>query len=136
MVPTAFVFLTAMPLTPTGKIARKELPEPELLSATRQFQAPSNEIEFKLCQIWQQLLAVEQVGIHDNFFELGGHSLLANSLVMAINSTFNVSFELITIFKAQTIAEIAVKLAALQLLNTLPVSHTEVDDMDALELTI
>ncbi|WP_367084772.1 amino acid adenylation domain-containing protein [Pseudomonas sp. HOU2] len=82
MVPGAFVWLDALPLTPNDKIDRKALPEPGADAViNRPYVAPEGEVETTLAKIWSEVLGVEQVGRHDNFFELGGHSLLAVSLV-------------------------------------------------------
>jgi acyl-CoA synthetase (AMP-forming)/AMP-acid ligase II len=78
MVPALLMELESFPLTANGKVDRKALPDPdasELLS--HQYTAPRNEAEKVLAAIWEDLLEVEQAGIHDDFFELGGHSLLA-----------------------------------------------------------
>lgn len=136
MVPSAFVFLAELPLTPTGKIDRKALPEPDLSNLQRKYQAPSSEVEIALCTIWQDILDIDSIGVNDNFFELGGHSLLANSLVMEINKEFNVSLELMTIFKAQSVAEIANKIEELNLLKAMQKSNETSASEDELELTI
>ncbi|MBA1292719.1 amino acid adenylation domain-containing protein [Pseudomonas lurida] len=75
MVPTQWVLLTHMPLSPNGKLDRKALPKPEV-HAAQAFEAPHSEIECQVAAIWRDVLGVEQVGLNDNFFELGGHSLL------------------------------------------------------------
>ena len=77
MVPTAWVVLDAFPLTSNGKVDRRSLPEPEVDSA--EYVAPQTETEKVLCDIWQDVLGIEQVGINDNFFRLGGHSILAHA---------------------------------------------------------
>jgi acyl carrier protein len=84
MVPSAFVFLDSMPLTPGGKVDRRALPLPD---GTRpdieeSFVAPRTTAEKELAEIWKEVLGIEQVGIYDNFFDLGGHSLL---LIQAID---------------------------------------------------
>ncbi|RUQ46194.1 non-ribosomal peptide synthetase, partial [Corynebacterium pseudodiphtheriticum] len=82
MIPSAFVSLDALPLTPNRKLDRKALPAPDQSAvASRDYQAPEGRIERSLALIWAQVLQLEQVGRHDNFFELGGHSLLAVKLV-------------------------------------------------------
>jgi hypothetical protein len=84
MVPSVWVVLETMPLTPNGKIDRKALPEPDASGQANEYVAPRNELEIKLAKIWEALLKVERVGIHDNFFELGGHSLLAMRVISSI----------------------------------------------------
>ncbi|WP_085707327.1 non-ribosomal peptide synthetase [Pseudomonas sp. B35(2017)] len=82
MVPTAFVHLEALPLSPNGKLDRRALPAPDETSViTREYEAPQGETEIILARLWAELLKVERIGRHDHFFELGGHSLLAVSLI-------------------------------------------------------
>jgi amino acid adenylation domain-containing protein/non-ribosomal peptide synthase protein (TIGR01720 family) len=83
MVPANFVFLDALPLTPTGKVNRAALPAPdhERPTMSTAYLAPRTEIERILCQIWTGLLNVEKVGIDDDFFELGGDSILAIQMI-------------------------------------------------------
>lgn len=78
MVPSIFMVLDAMPLTPSGKIDRRALPPPEGRRPDLDvaFAAPATELERQIAQIWQDALQVSAVGLHDNFFDLGGHSLL------------------------------------------------------------
>ncbi len=115
MVPQAFVFLEALPLTPNRKVDRRALPAPDLYHDLRaQYVAPRNPMEEILTQIWTQILKVEQVGIHDNFFEIGGHSLLATQLVSRIRSLFKVEMPLRSIFGAATVAELAHLVTELQ----------------------
>jgi len=77
MVPSAFVKLEAMPLTPNGKVDRRALPAPDAEAlVTHAYEAPQGPVEEVLAGIWQDLLGVERVGRHDSFFDLGGHSLL------------------------------------------------------------
>ncbi|MFL0802072.1 MAG: amino acid adenylation domain-containing protein, partial [Agarilytica sp.] len=76
MVPTAFVIMGSIPLTPNGKVDRKALPEPDMAQLRNEYVAPVTAAEKSLCSIWQDLLGVEKVGVTDNFFRLGGHSLL------------------------------------------------------------
>ncbi|WP_155252353.1 non-ribosomal peptide synthetase, partial [Paenibacillus polymyxa] len=82
MVPSYFVQLESMPLTPNGKIDRTALPLPELASSPDiAYVAPRNEVEQQLANLWRAVLGVEKVSIDENFFELGGHSLKAIQLV-------------------------------------------------------
>jgi len=109
MVPSAFVTLEEVPLTPNGKVDRKALPEPDWngREASSGFVAARTPVEEMLCGIWEQLLKTEQVGIHENFFELGGHSLLATQVISRVRESFNVELPLRVIFESPTIAEIS-----------------------------
>ncbi|WP_281274219.1 non-ribosomal peptide synthase/polyketide synthase [Brevibacillus gelatini] len=108
MVPSVFVWLEAMPLTPNGKIDRKQLPEPEWSQtvSTQDYAAPRNETEEMVANIWSDVLGVGQVGIHDNFFELGGHSLLATRVISRLRETFAKDVPIRAIFENQTVAKL------------------------------
>jgi amino acid adenylation domain-containing protein/non-ribosomal peptide synthase protein (TIGR01720 family) len=80
MVPAHIVLLESLPLTPTGKVNRKALPDVGELSRRREYEPPQTELENVLANLWEGVLQVEKVGLNDNFFELGGHSLLAMRL--------------------------------------------------------
>jgi amino acid adenylation domain-containing protein len=83
MVPSVFMSLDALPITPNGKLDRKALPAPDATNIphTSQYQAPQGEVEELISQIWARVLEVDRIGRHDNFFELGGHSLLAVKVI-------------------------------------------------------
>ncbi len=84
MVPAAFVFLDALPLTNNGKVDRKALPAPEQQRpelARRYVGAANSRSKRTLARIWSKVLRVEQVGVHDNFFELGGDSILSIQII-------------------------------------------------------
>ncbi|MBE9190295.1 amino acid adenylation domain-containing protein [Gloeocapsopsis crepidinum LEGE 06123] len=105
MVPSAFVELEKLPLTPNGKIDRRALPVPtQELKIT--FTPPRNVIEKTLANIWQEILNIEEIGIHNNFFELGGHSLLTTRLMLQIHSAFQVDLPLKVLFESPTIASL------------------------------
>jgi hypothetical protein len=78
MVPSFFTVVDALPLTPSGKIDRRSLPEPAArrTDSGASFAAPVTELERKIAEVWQETLQIASVGLHDNFFDLGGHSLL------------------------------------------------------------
>jgi amino acid adenylation domain-containing protein len=115
MIPNAIVFLEALPLTPSGKVDRRNLPTPHLPNErTDNFIPPRTPIEQTLAQIWQEVLKVEQVGIQDNFFELGGHSLLATQVVSRIGQLLKVKLTLRTLFNSTTLADLAGAIAQLQ----------------------
>jgi amino acid adenylation domain-containing protein len=113
MVPAAFVFLEALPLTPNRKVDRKRLPKPDYARPVLEaaFVAPRTPTEEKLAEIWSQLLGVAQVGIYDNFFELGGHSLLATQLVSRVREAFEMELPLISLFEVPVIAELAERIS-------------------------
>ncbi len=92
MVPSIFVTLDAYPMTPNGKVDRKNLPLPSgerAVSATK-FIAPNSATEKFLATTWEKILGVDQVGVHDSFFELGGHSLLSMKVIYRIEEEFGV----------------------------------------------
>ena len=108
MIPSYFIQLEKMPLTPNGKIDRKSLPEPGgVIDTGKEYIAPESPAERKLAEMWQEILGVEKVGILDNIFDLGGHSLKATTLVSKIHKEFNVEIQLKDIFKSPTIKELS-----------------------------
>ena len=108
LVPSAFVLLEAMPLTPNGKVDRRALPAPDVSAlAVRDETAPRTPNETLLASIWCELLAVSRLGVHANFFELGGHSLLATQVISRIRQQLGVELPLSALFEAPTIAELA-----------------------------
>jgi len=109
MVPAHLVSLAALPLTPNGKVDRKALPVPwagRTEPTTRQ-EAPRDEIELHMVQLWKKLLGVPRVGIHDNFFELGGHSLLAVRVVVEVEKVYGKRLPLATLFQTPSVAQLA-----------------------------
>jgi amino acid adenylation domain-containing protein/thioester reductase-like protein len=106
MMPAAFVFLDALPLSPNGKLDRHMLPAPDPTRPLQEvpFVAPRDLIEEMLTDIWSDVLGVERVGIHDDFFALGGHSLLATQVISRIRNTFGVALPLLALFEAPTVA--------------------------------
>ncbi|MEH1800658.1 MAG: amino acid adenylation domain-containing protein [Nostoc sp.] len=117
MIPGAFVFLEAFPLTPNGKINRRALPAPDADQRNLEvdFVAPCTPTEQELATIWLEVLKLKQVGIHDNFFELGGHSLLATQVISRLREAFYLNFPLRYLFENPTIAELAQKVNAQQI---------------------
>ncbi|HEX6292327.1 MAG TPA: amino acid adenylation domain-containing protein [Herpetosiphonaceae bacterium] len=115
MVPSAFVFLDALPLAPSGKVDRRALPMPEATrDATQTFVAPRTSVEIDIAGIWSEVLSVAQIGIHDNFFDLGGHSLLATQAIARLRARFQVELPVRALFEAPTIAELAVAIVQRQ----------------------
>ena len=108
MVPSAYVRLASIPLTPNGKIDRRALPAPEAAAyGALAYEAPRGPIEQTLAAIWQQLLHLEQISRRANFFELGGHSLLATSVMSQVRESFGVQLALRTLFEHPTLEALA-----------------------------
>jgi amino acid adenylation domain-containing protein len=109
MVPSSFVYLESLPMTPSGKVDRSRLPA---LSDARQlvdgsYLAPRDVLEFELVQIWESLLNVRPVSVMDNFFDLGGHSLLAVSLMAKIRKALGLELPLAALFQGATVERLA-----------------------------
>jgi len=109
MVPSAFVLLDEMPLTPNGKIDRRALPAPEELrpEIEQRYVAPRNEIETALVELWQEVLGVNPIGVRDSFFDLGGHSLKATRLLAKVRQLFRTQLPLSVVFEATTVEALA-----------------------------
>ena len=109
MVPSTFVRLGAMPMTPNGKLDRLRLPPtpPADLAPENKPVGPRDPIESRLVEIWENLLAKRPVGVRDDFFEVGGHSLLAVRLMHRIEQVFGKQLPIATLLHAPTIEELA-----------------------------
>ena len=98
--------MDAFPLTPNGKIDRNALPMPTDIIQVSVEDTPRNEEEQLMVKIWQNVLELEQIGIHDNFFDLGGASIQSIQVVAKANMYgYRIGVE--NIFEHQTIAELA-----------------------------
>lgn len=111
-IPSQFVILDALPLTPSGKVDRRSLPQiqmerPEL---TTTYTAPTSTLEQQIADIWQDLLQMDKVGIHDNFFDLGGHSLLIIRARSRLEALLHREIPLVTLFQYPTIHALATEL--------------------------
>ncbi|UCH95536.1 MAG: amino acid adenylation domain-containing protein [Candidatus Aminicenantes bacterium] len=111
MVPSYFVPLENIPLTPNGKIDKKALPEPEV-GGEENYIAPGDKMEKKLCKIWSEILAIEEekIGTAHNFFKLGGNSLNLIMLVSKIYKEFGAQLSITQIYENPTIMEISKKI--------------------------
>ncbi|HEY4591205.1 MAG TPA: amino acid adenylation domain-containing protein, partial [Thermoanaerobaculia bacterium] len=114
MIPSAFVTLEALPLTPHGKVDRKALPAPEAMESAREriYVAPRSPVEERLAAIWSEVLRVERVGVLDDFFLLGGHSLSAARVLSRVRDALAVDLPLVVIFEAPTVEGMAEAVAA------------------------
>jgi tyrocidine synthetase-3 len=108
MVPTYFVHLEALPMTPNQKIDRNALPDPEI-EEDREYQPPETDVERKLVKIWSDVLRRDsgRIGLNTNFFQLGGHSLMALHVIEKIHKTFNTRVPVAEIFNRQTLRQLA-----------------------------
>ena len=112
MVPSAFVLLDTLPLTPHGKLDRHGLPAPDLKAyVNRQYEPPQGEIEEILASLWRDMLKVEKVGRGNNFFELGGHSLLVVQMMDRLRR-LGLSAQVRHVFECPTLADLARTLIA------------------------
>jgi amino acid adenylation domain-containing protein len=108
MVPSAFVILDALPVTPNGKVDRRSLPAPEDGgSEIETFVAPRTPLEELVAGCWSQVLGIQRVGIHDDFFDLGGHSLAAMQVISRLRMMAQVEVPLRSFFEAPTVAQLA-----------------------------
>jgi aryl carrier-like protein len=109
MLPSVFVRLNAMPLTPNGKINRQALPSPDAArpELKASYQAPRSKLESAIAEVWHRALNVERVGMHDNFFDLGGHSLLMAQVHSQLKEIHGRDLPLIKLLEHPTISSLA-----------------------------
>ncbi|WP_370901397.1 amino acid adenylation domain-containing protein, partial [Chryseobacterium gossypii] len=108
MIPGAFVHLTELPLTVNGKLDRKQLPEPEF-TGNREYTAPQNELQQRLCQIYGEILGLnsDSISIYDDFFRLGGNSIMAIKLISKIQYELKLHADVGTVFSHKTVVSLA-----------------------------
>jgi len=133
MIPSAFIYLDALPLTSHGKIDRRALPAPdaERPALAEAFIAPRTPAEKSLASIWTKLLGINRIGINDNYFELGGDSLLATQLASQVRSVFEVELPLVELFRHPTLAEMAASIE-----ETIIEQMEEISDEEAEQLLL
>ncbi|SDI17000.1 non-ribosomal peptide synthase domain TIGR01720/amino acid adenylation domain-containing protein [Pseudomonas flavescens] len=105
MLPAHILRLEQFPLTPSGKLDRRALPQPDALQ--RAYRAPGNDLERGLAAIWSEILGLQRVGLDDDFFELGGHSLLATRIVSRARQAFAVELPLRSLFESRRLQDFA-----------------------------
>ena len=127
MIPTAFVQLETLPITPNGKVDREALPAPDHTNTLRdrEISEPRTPIEEKVAEIIAQLLETQQVGSDDNFFMLGGHSLLGTQVIARVTETFGIDLPLRTLFDAPTVRLLSSQIERLILLKLETMSEDE-----------
>ena len=109
MLPSAFVFLDALPLNVNHKVDRRALPMP---SSNRpqldvNYVAPRGEIEYAVSDIWQEVLAISPIGIHDHFLDLGGDSIRAAQIITRVRNQFNIEISQQSLLAQPTIEKMA-----------------------------
>ena len=109
MVPAAFVVVDTLPKTPGGKVDRRALPAPGRArpALDQPLVAPRTPVEATVGAIWQEVLGLDEIGVHDNFFDLGGHSLAASQVLVRVTETFHVDLPLRVLFEAPTVNGLA-----------------------------
>jgi hypothetical protein len=109
MVPSEFVFLESLPLTPAGKVDRSALPAPRRSRPQLDVAhaAPRSDVETLLAKVWAEVLAIDSVGIHDNFFDLGGDSLAAWRVISRVIQTCRMVLPVKALYDAPTVARMA-----------------------------
>jgi thioesterase domain-containing protein/acyl carrier protein len=114
MVPSAYVHLSAFPMTTSGKLDKAALPAPSLLGARHpKDQRPRNDVERRVAKLWADVLGVPVTDVNSDFFDMGGHSLMAARLISKIQRTFGVPLSLAAFLDSgTTVAQLAELLGA------------------------
>lgn len=108
MIPATYVIVGSLPLTPSGKLSRSNLPDPqEEAPHSITGAVPRTPVEIALVRLWSEILQVQSVGIRDNFFELGGHSLLATRVISRIRDEFGAELPVRLMFDNPTVEALA-----------------------------
>ncbi|MBN6526324.1 hypothetical protein JZM37_19030, partial [Acinetobacter pittii] len=120
MIPNQFIQVDFIPLTPNGKIDRKELllMKNKLIDSSNHVK-PISYVEKLILEIWQNILEIRNIDINDNFFDLGGHSLLAVEMISKVKKVFNIHIPVSIVFEYPTILELANKIEGNNQINKL-----------------
>ena len=120
MIPSAFVWLDRLPLSPDGKVDRQTLPAPNWTESKvgANFVLPRNHLEKIIAGIWQDVLQLEKVGVHDNFFDLGGHSLLLFAVHEKLRGHSDQDLSVIDMLKHPTISSLAQFLNSVEIVQS------------------
>jgi amino acid adenylation domain-containing protein len=122
MVPAVFLPLESLPVSPSGKLNRRALPDPDDArpELAREFVAPSTPVQQAVAEIFSDVLELRQVGLNDDFFELGGHSLLATRVVSRLRDRFQIEMTPRFLFESPTVAEMAARISELMMQSANP----------------
>src|SRR5690554_6793628 len=130
MVPMAFQLIDHIPLSPNGKVDRNRLEKIDLqqLHSSTDYIAPRTAIEKTLQTLWQDVLAVNTIGVHDNFFDIGGNSLSATQIITRIRQHFALDLPLRSLFEVNTIEGLAEIISAMTLQQESPDADEEFEE--------
>jgi amino acid adenylation domain-containing protein len=122
MVPSSYVVLESLPVSPSGKLNRRALPDPDEArpELAREFVAPSTPVEQAIAEVFSEVLEVQRVGLHDDFFELGGHSLLATRVVSRLRDRFQIEMTPRFLFESPTVADMSARVSQLLMQDVNP----------------
>jgi acyl carrier protein len=131
MIPTLYLELDQLPVTPSGKLDRRALPAPGRSCGMQEpdYVAPRGAVEATLAEVWAGVLGRDRVGVHDNFFSLGGHSLKAAHLLGRVHEIYGIELSLRVLFEYPTVAGLARHLAEV---SSRPQEH-EADGLNAVD---
>lgn len=110
MLPAAWVAIDRLPMTPNGKLDRRQLPDPRAAIASGRSQgyvAPSSELERQLATVWASVLTIDAPGVKDNFFDIGGHSLLLLQVKNQLEAALQRDIPVVALFQYPTITALA-----------------------------
>jgi len=109
MIPSAFILLDSLPVTPNGKVDRKNLPDPDGLRPELEvvYVEPETDTELLITSVWKEVLRLDRVGIHDNFFEVGGTSLLIAQVYSKLRDHYHERITMVEMFRQPTIGSLA-----------------------------
>ncbi len=124
MVPSFLVAMDAIPISPNGKVSRKDLPEPDNAAIDEtEYVAPRTVLEATIVEVWAEVLGRDRVGVNDNFFALGGHSLLAMRVIARLADRLSARPAMSQLFEAPTVAKLAAVLAPMAADGTTSLPH-------------
>jgi acyl carrier protein len=108
MVPSHFVLMETIPLTPNGKVDRQKLPQIEYcIEKSQKSVLPNTDIEEEIAKIWSEALGHKAISVDESFFDLGGHSLLALQVIHRLESRFGITLSIAEFFELQTVLAIS-----------------------------
>ncbi len=114
MMPSVLVAMESFPLTINGKLDKRSFPEPDFHPLTREYVEPRSETEKAICEIWQELLGLEKIGITDDFFHIGGNSILAIQVSHRMRKGLGCDVKVADVFRLKTINSLIENITLIQ----------------------